>query len=209
MRARSDTGQLSLVGVVIALIVMGALTGIGLVVFVGGSDSGGTAQGPQGPGVSTADNAAAQQSLSQAQTAASTAIVGGGYGTLTASTLTASDPSLTFTSGASTSSGTVSVAPGGGATSIGGGPTAEGLTGAPSTGLGTATATGAGGGSVTLAAYAKTGTCWYVWLGRGGPRYGAETGRSSCQAAPIATAPPASAPNAASVGWSSSTFPPT
>jgi hypothetical protein len=194
MRARRDDGQLSLVGVVIALVVMAALTGIGLVVFVGGSDNGGTAQGPQGPGVGTADNVAAQESLSQAQTAASTAGVTNGYGTLTAAALTDIDPSVTFTSGPSTSSDTVSVAPSGSSGANAGGSTGP-------TGLSGTLGGGRSGGSLTLAAHAKTGTCWYLWLGRGGPRYGAQTQKSSCQAVPIATAPPPSA------AWSSTRFP--
>jgi hypothetical protein len=185
VRARPEDGQLSLVGVVIALIVLGALTGIGLVVFVGdsGSDHGGS-QGVQGPGVSQADNAAAQQSLSQAQTAASTVGVANGYGSITASTLAGVDPSITFTPGPSTSSSVVSVAPA-----------------SPGLGLG-----GGGEGSVTLAAHARTGTCWYLFLGPGGPVYGSTAGQSSCQAVAIPSAPiPGSGGGA---NWSPASWPP-
>jgi hypothetical protein len=182
MRPRPDDGQLSLVGVVIALVVLGALTGIGLVVFVGGgSDTGGSQGSARGPYVGTADNTAAQQSLSQAQTAASTVGVANGYGSLSASALAGIDPNVSFTAGPSTASSSVSVA--------------------------VAPAAAGEGGSLTLAGYARTGTCWYVWLGRGGPLYGAQTGQSACQAAPLPTAPSQGPASGGAAGWSSTGFP--
>jgi hypothetical protein len=167
MRARPEDGQLSMVGVVIALAVVGMLSAVGLTVFLTGGGNPQGSSGPQGAGIATADDVYAKSSLSQAQTAASTSGVLSGYGGDTASALSSSDPSLNFTAGPSGSSGTVSVAPSSG----------EGPGGAASP------------GSVMLSAYSKTGTCWYVWLGSGGPLYAAVKGRSSCQAVPEASAP--------------------
>lgn len=205
MRARRDDGQLTLVGIVIALVVLGALTGVGLTVFVSGSDNGRGAQGLQGPGVSQADNVAAQESLSQAQTAAATTGVANGYGSLNASAMAAIDPSVTFTAGASASSSTVSVASSGGGA---GGGSGGGIGGVSASSLGSTGIAGSGGaGSVTFASHAKTGTCWYLWLGAGGPRYGAQTGQSSCQAAAILTAPAEGPVSSNAIGWAGQGWP--
>lgn len=185
MGQRSDDGQLTLIGVVIALVVVAALTGISLAVFVGSPNPGGDAQGLQGPGISQADDLSAQESLSQAQTAATTTGVAQGYGSITATSLSDSDPSVQFTSGPSTSSSVVSVASSGGAT------------GFASTG---------GGGSLTLTTHAATGTCWYLWLGQGGPLYGVAPRQPSCQAVAIPSAPAVSS-SASSGGWSTRAWP--
>jgi hypothetical protein len=62
------------------------------------------------PGVAEADGLQAQQALTTGLTAAETAAAGSGFGQVTPATLTAANPSTTFTSGPSTSASMVSVA---------------------------------------------------------------------------------------------------
>ena len=94
------------------------------------------------PGVAEANGLQAQQALSTALSAATTAAAGsGGYGTLTPSALSASESSITFVAGPTWAASVVSVAteP----------DTPGGLIGGPS-------------GSITLAR-ASDGTCWLIW----------------------------------------------
>jgi hypothetical protein len=141
------------------------------------------------PGVGQADSLQAQQSLSAALTAADTsALQSGSYATLSAAALSASEPSVTFVTGPSSSATTVSVAVG------------SGLPGA----------SGGGGpaGSVTLANRSSNGTCWLVWKGgRAGTWYGAQTGLSTCVAPVLTAAPSPGAASSASVGWQQGGFP--
>jgi type II secretory pathway pseudopilin PulG len=64
-----------------------------------------------------------------------------------------------------------------------------------------------GSGSVTLAAWSKSGTCWFVWFSASATWYGAEPGSSSCLAQPLSGEPSPGAPSAGSVGWQQGSFP--
>jgi hypothetical protein len=156
---------------VVVLIVIGSLGAILFTVYdSGGSGGSGDTGLNDAPGVGLANNTAAQQSLRSVQQVAASAGGATGFGSISAATLSAGASGATVTSGASTSAQEVSVA---------------------SSGVG-------GTGSLTLAAYAPSGTCWYVWMTTGTTLYGSQSGQTSCQAQPMAVAP---------TGWSSGGFP--
>lgn len=198
-RRELESGQFSLAAVVVALLVMAAL-GVGATMFLVGNGSGsGSANAGLGP-VAHANDIAAQTTLSHVLTVASTAGATSGYGSLDAAALTSASPGTTFTSGPSTSSGVVSVAASGGSST---GATLPGGIANPEGGGGSL-----GGGSATLAAYSPSGTCWYLWLGTGGPMYGAETGQHQCQASVLLIPPvPGSPVSSTSIGWSQQSYP--
>jgi hypothetical protein len=161
------------------------------------------------PGVALAMSLQAQQNLATGLTSVETAAASaGGYGSIDAASLTASDPAISFVTGASSNADTISVAVGGG---DGGG------TGAATGGIGaaigaataTATATGAGqGGEVTLADRSSNGTCWLVWKSGAGPAwYGAQTNLPSCTAPALTSTPTASPVSSSSIGWQEGSFP--
>jgi hypothetical protein len=130
------------------------------------------------PGVGLADSLQAQQALSTSLTAATTAVSGGGdYSTITTDVLSASNPSITYVNGPSSSSSVVSVA--------------------------TSSATA----SVTLVVRSAGGTCWVAWTGTGGTWYGAQTNQSSCTAPSLDVAPVASPVSATAIGWQRNGFP--
>jgi hypothetical protein len=139
------------------------------------------------PGVAEADGLQAQQALSTGLSAASTAAAGaGGYGAVTTSELSGTEPSVAFVSGPSSNSSTISV--GVSPAQI------QGVTGGPS-------------GSITLADRSADGTCWLVWKSTEATWYGAQTGLSSCSAPAIAAAPSPGAVSSSSIGWTQGTFP--
>ena len=198
MRTRSDIGQVSLVGIAIALVIVALLTGLSVGILVNGGSTGGSGgSGATGP-VGATDDASAKSTLSDAQTAAAQAAVAGGYGALSATALSSAEPGVTFTSGPSTSTSTVSVANVAGTTGTGGDGGLSGLGGSGALG---------GGGSVELAVYSPSNTCWYVWLGTGGPLYGAQTGQRSCQAQAQPTAPIVAPESSGVPGWSAGSYP--
>ena len=212
-------GGFSMIATALGLLATAALTAIllGTMLNSNGTSSGG-ASGE--PGVAEATAIQAQQSLADGMTTADTAAIGaGGYGSLQPSTLTASNPSITFVSGPSTNpntlsmavvAGTVSQAGSGGTTGIAG---AIAAAGAGSSGQGN---TGVGGngsgetGSITLADRSTGGTCWLVWKAAGGSEwYGAETGLASCTAPAISSTPTPGPVSSSSIGWQQGTFPST
>lgn len=139
------------------------------------------------PGVAAATGIQAQQALTTALSTASTAAVGaGGFGGLTPSALAASESSITFVAGPTSSASVVSVA------------TAPdqsgGVTGGPT-------------GSITLAARATDGTCWLVWKSATATWYGAQTGLASCSAPALTSAPSPGPVSATAIGWQQGTFP--
>ncbi len=166
---------------VISLLVTAALVALAIGATLGNGHS--TSPGLTGsPGVSGADNVTAQQALSDSLTAADAAAVGGGLASLTPSALEGAVPSLTYVSGPSTNSSTVSIAIASGAVS--------------------------GGGSITFAVRAATDTCWLVWKGASGATwYGAQTGLSSCTAPALAASPQPTPVSSASIGWQQGGFP--
>ena len=130
--------------------------------------------------VSAADDAQAQESLSTALTTAATATAASGsYVGVDAATLQAAEPTITFVDGPSTGPNTVSVA-----------------------------STSDGTWSVTLAARAVGGTCWFAWRSpQTGVWYGAETGGGTCAAQPIEPTPNPGAVSSTSIGWQQGSFP--
>jgi hypothetical protein len=139
------------------------------------------------PGVVQADGIQAQQALTTAlSTVSSAAVADGGYGNITPTALSASEPSVTFVAGPTTSWTTVSVAVAGG--------------------TGGAIGSGSGGG-VTLADRAADGTCWLVWKSAGATWYGAQTSTSSCSAPAIASAPSPGPVSSSAIGWQEGSFP--
>ena len=130
--------------------------------------------------VSAADDAQAQQSLSTALSATATATAASGTDVgLDAATLQAAEPSVTFVDGPSTGPDTVSVA-----------------------------STSDGSGSITLAARATGGTCWFAWRSpQTGAWYGAQTGGGTCAAQPIEPTPNPGAVSSTSIGWQEGSFP--
>ncbi len=174
------------------------------------------------PEVVEADNVVAQQSLTTALTAVGTAAAGaGGYGSVDPSSLTASDPSVSFVTGPTTNASIVSIAlEGGTAGGSGASPVPTGgaigaaISGAEAAGTGAGPGAGGPGaagattGSVTLAVRSADGTCWLAWRGDGSATwYGAQSHVASCTA-PALSSPPSPGPvSASAIGWQSGTFP--
>ena len=175
------------------------------------------------PGVGLADNLLAQQSLSTALTAVDAAAASaGGYGSLNIATLSASDPSVSYVAGPTTSASAVSIAvTGGGGGSSGGSVSSSGdgsvnaaissaeAAGGAGSGVGSGAGTGGGAsGSVTLTARSSNGTCWLLWRGGGSATwFGAQTGQSSCTAPSLSSAPEPGPVSSSSIGWQQGSFP--
>ena len=167
------------------------------------------------PGVGLADDLVAQQSLSTALTTVSTAAsTAGGYGSVDVATLSASEPSVTYVVGPTTSASTVSITVTSGSSgSSGGSGSAIGaaISGAEAAGAGSSDGAGLGGsgsGTVTLAARSSDGVCWLVWKGQGsGSWYGAQTGLASCTAPALSSAPTPGPVSSSGIGWQQGSFP--
>ena len=109
-RPPPDDGGFSMIATVLSLLATAVLTAIllGTMLNTSGTSNGSISNAP---GVAEATALQAQQTLSTGLTAADTAAANaGGYGSLQPSTLTASNPSITFVAGPSTNSSTVSMA---------------------------------------------------------------------------------------------------
>ena len=166
------------------------------------------------PGVAQADDLVAQQALSTALTSVGTAAANaGGYGALDVATLSASDPTVPYVAGPTTSASTVSIAVTGGASGssagagVPGGAVGAAINGADG-GTGGEGGGDAGSGTVTLAARSSDGTCWLVWKGDGTATwYGAQTGLGSCTAPALTSAPSAGAVTSSRIGWQQGSFP--
>jgi len=140
------------------------------------SGSGSPSNSPDRP-ASAADAIQAQQNLSTAFTSVRLAAAGG-QAAPDASALQAADPALTFTSGASTGPGTISVA------------------------------TTTDGTGAALAARSSNATCWIMWWSpTGGTWFGAQTGQASCTAPVLDSTPVPSPVTIASIGWQQGLFP--
>jgi hypothetical protein len=227
--SRADPGQ-TMVILVISLAVAGVL---GTILLGTVFSSNGSGQGVSGePGVAEASGLQAQQTLSQALSAAENAASGGGYSSLSPQTLSASDPSISFVDGPSSNASTISIsvdaaggAGTGGASSSGaagvggieGAIAAAGAGGAADAGGGGGVDSGsgdgagnqnAGGGSVTLANRSTAGTCWLVWKSGGSATwYGAQTDQPSCTAPALASPPSPGPVSSSSIGWQENSFP--
>ena len=201
-RNRNDAG-FSMLLTVISLLITAVLILFALTTMFKSSGNGSTKLTNE-PGVGMADDLAAQQALQTSLTAAdAVAAASGGYGSVTSSALSASNPSITYVDapGSSSSSSTVSVASSSASPSGGG---AGGVAG-----LGDGSDQGGGGsGSVTLAVRASTGNCWLAWKGAGGVTwFGEQTGLTSCHAVTLGSAPTAGAVSSSAIGWRQGAFP--
>jgi hypothetical protein len=184
-----------------------------------GSSSGSATGIDNAPGVAEATSLQAQQTLSTALTAVNSMAASAGYGSLSASTLEASNPSISFVNGTSSNAITVSISVvsgtgAGGAGAVGASGTSgaaggiEGVEGAAVAGDGGGGVSGAGGGSVTLADRATGGTCWLVWKSADTATwYGAQTDQPSCTAPALASTPVAGPVSSTSIGWQQGSFP--
>ena len=185
-RSRSSAHEsgFGLVSIVISLLIV-ALLSVGALKAFAGSAGTGAGSPALNPAVDQAYDVQAQSALSSAmQNVRDGAISNGG--------LSASDlAQYGVISGPSTSSSTVSGAVA--STSA----TGDGLDGP------------LGFGSVTLAADAKSGTCWFVWFSTSATWYGFEPDATSCAAQPIATAPTPGAGSPGTIGWQAGSFPTT
>jgi hypothetical protein len=223
----------SMIAIALALLATAVLTALLLGTMLNSNGAPGSGISDE-QGVALATALQAQQTLSIGLTAAGTAEVNaGGYGSLQPSTLTASNPSITFVNGPSTNPQTVSMAVSDGNDSQSGGDAGggSGLSGAESAvaaaraaagesdagaqGAGTGAGGGggggggdAGGGSITLADRSTSGTCWLVWRSAGGGTwYGAQTGQASCTAPALASTPSPSPVSSSTIGWQMNSFP--
>jgi len=218
-RERTEEGQIGLVAMVVTLALVGTLTAVALGVTLSGPGSGDSLN--SSAGVGTANDVAAKTALQNVVMLAQNLAAAGGYSKVSPSALAGSG--ATVTTGATTSPTTVSIAVGGGASAPapaapgGGSPTVTlpgGITLPPNVTAPPGYVQGAGdgsssssSGSLTLATYSNSGTCWYAWLGGGLIWYGAQTMQHSCQAAPLLAAPSAATPSPTAIGWQEGSFP--
>src|SRR5215472_11228078 len=112
-RASGDQG-FSTVVIVVTLLISAVLTAVLVgTMFNSNSSANSSTSVTNAPGVAMATNVQAQETLSQALSAAAGAATAqGGYGSLDASALSAAEPSTSFVNGPSSSPTTVSVATG-------------------------------------------------------------------------------------------------
>ncbi len=189
-RTTADSAGFSMIATVLSMVATALLVAILLstTLHSDGSSSGSSGAGiSNAPGVAQAEGLQAQQALSTGLSATSTAASqAGGYGAVTPSELSSSEPSATFVIGPSSSSSTISIAVSPGQQ--------WGTTDDPS-------------GSITLADRSADGTCWLVWKSAEATWYGAQTNLSSCTAPVLATAPSPGPVSSSSIGWSQGTFP--
>jgi hypothetical protein len=190
-------GMLSL-GISLAVVLVGgAIAGT---MFLGGSSNSSDGLTGAGSPANRAYDIVAETTLSTAQSAVETAATTSGYGSIDAQSLEFDEPSLQFTSGASTSDIQVSVATGSAGSSATSFPSVGSVPGTPST-----------GGSVTLAAYSQstsgTGSCLFVWMTSGATWFGAEADQTSCVAQALASTPQPGTPSSSAIGWAETTFP--
>jgi hypothetical protein len=214
---RSDAG-FSMAVTVLSMGVVAILTALLLTSTLSSGSGSGTGAGTgidNAPGVAEATSVQAQQTLSTALTTVSAAVASDGYGSLSSSTLSASNPSISFVDGASSNPTTVSISvvPGsdGGAGGVGGASGAAGaiggIDGGAVSGDGVSGASSTGG-SVTLADRSTGGTCWLVWKSAGAATwYGAQTDQPSCTAPALASVPAAGPVSSTSIGWQEGSFP--
>jgi hypothetical protein len=225
---REQAGQ-TMVILVASLAVAGVLGAILLgTVF---SSNGSTQPGIDNePGVAEASGIQAQQALSTALTTVETAASAGGYESLSASSLSTSDPSISFVDGPSSNASTISVSVSQGSsqsgagnddTGVGGGSVAaaasaaaaaDGSVGASGGTGGTSDTPGSDsqttGGTVTLANRSSAGTCWLIWKSEGSATwFGAQTDQSSCTAPALPSSPISGSVSSTSIGWQENGFP--
>jgi hypothetical protein len=200
-RASVPGAGFGMIGLVLSLAVVAVGGAVGGTFLLGSSGSNGGLGSGTGSPADKAYDIAAETTLETAQSAVETAATTIGYSGISAQSLEFDEPSLDFTTGASTNNTTVSVA-----TSPGG---ASGAGQLPVQGVGT-TGTSSGG-SVTMASYSDStsgaGSCLFVWMTSGSTWFGAEENQTSCRAPALAQAPVASNPSSSSIGWAQGSYP--
>ncbi len=180
-RPPEDQSGFGLLSIVISLGIVAILSVVALKSFAGTTGSGAGAPGLHAS-VDQADDAAAQSALS-------TAMQNVRDGAISNGAVSASDlGQYGVTAGASTSASAVSgaVAPPGAGADAGG---------------------AVGYGSVTLAAQARSGSCWYVWFSSAGTWFGVQPDATTCEASALPEAPTPSHPSPTTIGWQQSSFP--
>ena len=207
----NEEGQVGVLALVLSLLIVGLLTAIVLGTTLGNGSNGTSGN----PDVGLAGDVQAKTNLSQAVSAAQQALAAGGG--VSEASLSAADPALQYTSGASTAPNVISVATAAGSAGTGGAiPGAGGVT-VP--GAGGVTVPGAGGGAlpgasatggsaVVLAVQRRPGNCWFAYLGGGAVWNGEQTGQSSCTAPALSSPPTAGAVSSSAIGWQQGAPPP-
>jgi hypothetical protein len=188
-----EEGQAGVVVLVVSLLIVGVLTAV----LLGTTLDGGSNGTAGNPGVGLASDVQAKASLSEAQTAAQSALAAGGGVSITG--LQAAEPSLQFTSGPSTGPEVISVSA---AAASGGGVTVPGAGAVSVPG-----AAASGGSGAVLAVHSTADNCWLVYLGGAVPWFGEQTGQTSCTA-PALSGPPTAGPvSSTAIGWQQGSFP--
>jgi len=200
-----EEGQAGMVVLVVSLLIVGVLTAV----LLGTTLDGGSNGTAGNPAVGVASDVQAKASLSEAQTAAQSALAAGG--SVSAAGLQAADPSLQFTSGPSTGPGVISVAAAAGSASAAAGgvtvPGAAGVTVPGAAASGGAGAAASGGSEAVLAVHSSANNCWFVYLGGGVTWYGEQSGQAGCTAPPLSGPPTAGAVSSAAIGWQQGSYP--
>ncbi len=195
-RASGAGTGFGMIGLVLSLAVVAVGGAIGGTFLLGGSGSN-NGLSANGSPANRAYDIAAESTLETAQSAVETVVTTVGYSGITVQSLAFDEPSVDFTSGASNSNTTVSVASSQGGSANGGG------------GLGDMGTTS--GGSVTLATFSNSasgsGSCLFVWMTSGSTWFGAEVDQTSCTAPSLSQAPQSATPSSSSIGWTQGSFP--
>jgi len=192
-----EEGQAGMVVLVVSLLIVGVLTAV----LLGTTLNGGSNGTAGNPAVADAGDAQAKANLSEAQTAAQTALAAGG--SVNAAGLQAAGSSLQFTSGPSTGPEVISVTAAAGSAGAGAG----GVSVPGAGGVSVPGAAASGGAGAVLAVHSLANNCWFVYLGGGVAWYGEQTGQSSCTAPPLSGPPTASPVSSAAIGWQQGSFP--
>ncbi|MGO9343237.1 MAG: hypothetical protein ACLP6E_12080 [Acidimicrobiales bacterium] len=200
-RASMPGAGFGMIGLVLSLAVVAVGGAVGGTMLIGGSSGNDGLGNGTGSPANKAYDVAAESTLETAQSTVETVATTSGYSGITAQSLEFDEPSLDFTSGASTNNTTVSVAASPG--------TASGVGQLPVQGTG-GTGTSSGG-SVTLASYSDstsgTGSCLFIWMTSGSTWYGAEEDQTSCRATALSQPPSPGSPSPSTIGWAQGSYP--
>lgn len=199
----NEEGQVGVLALVLSLLIVGLLTAVVLGTTLDNGSNGTSGN----PDVGLAGDVQAKTNLSQAVSAAQQALAAGGG--VSDASLSAADPSLQYTSGASTAPNIISVATAAGSAGSGGViPEAGGVTVPGAGGVTVPGASATGGSAVVLAVHSSAGNCWFAYLGGGAIWNGEQTGQSSCTAPALGGPPTAGAVSSSAIGWQQGTPPP-
>lgn len=176
-----DQAGFGLVGIVVSLVIVAALS-IGAFTAFAGSTASQSGPGGLSPTVDRADDIQVQSTLSATmQNVRDAAISNGG---LSGANLAQYGVTTGSSSAPSQVSGAVAQ------------PTTVGAGDGP-----------LGSGAVMLAAESTSGTCWYVWFSTSATWYGFEPDATTCVAQQLSSAPAPSAGAPGTIGWQQGSFP--